>query len=152
MGDEASDSLLSQTPRSDASSVITETFLDERKSRMIDNVVLYVTKRIKAMFIQARGGAHMTSTPSSQGKVSSTSRTASSVPGNNNKRKIDDRDPRETEDEDEDTSNPRLPKDSAESKEENAGYACPYFKYNPAMYKSARNCPGPGWPNVHRVK
>ncbi len=31
-------------------------------------------------------------------------------------------------------------------------FACPYFKYNPAKYKSWGLCPGPGWSDIHRVK
>lgn len=32
--------------------------------------------------------------------------------------------------------------------------ACPYFKYDPTKYvgKDWRNCCGPGWPSVHRMK
>lgn len=30
--------------------------------------------------------------------------------------------------------------------------ACPFFKRNPQRYRNARNCVGPGWDSVHRVK
>ena len=31
-------------------------------------------------------------------------------------------------------------------------FACPYFQYNPVKYKDWRNCVGPGWPDVARLK
>ncbi|GAB1316411.1 hypothetical protein MFIFM68171_06621 [Madurella fahalii] len=153
-GEETGDSLLSQTPRSDDSSVLTETFLDERKARMIDRIVLEVTKRIKAIFFQVRGGIHPTATCPGQNGASALSEGSKMTTlgvSNDRKRNRDDRDAGDSNDDEEETGNPKS-KDPVNSKEENAGYACPYFKYNPAMYKRARNCPGPGWPSVRRVK
>jgi len=31
-------------------------------------------------------------------------------------------------------------------------FACPYYKRNPTRYASVRQCCGPGWYDVHRVK
>jgi len=155
--DEAMDSVCSQTPRSDLGSVTTETFLDERKSRIIECVVRDVTKRIKAMFLQARGGPNQTSNPSTSDKAPTSRETgpnsARSTDGKkrNLKRKLHERNNGDTDEDDEGTSN-GAQKDTDGPEEENPGYACPYFKYNPSLYKSARGCPGPGWPNVHRVK
>ena len=155
--DEAMGSLSSQTPRSDLDSIATETFLDERKSRMIECVVRDVTSRIKAMFLQTRGSSSATSNPSGPNMASkpseNTPNTTCSATGKERtlKRKMDDRGSGNTDEEDEGTDN-HTQKDADGPKEENPGYACPYFKYNPSLYKSARGCPGPGWPNVHRVK
>jgi len=157
MRDEATESLYSHTPRSDLDSVATETFLDERKSRIIERVVRDVTNRIKAMFLQARGSSSPTSNPSDLNMASKPMQNGRNTTGSatgddkNLKRKRDDRDNRDTDEEDEGTNNYRQ-KDTDEAKQENPGYACPYFKYNPSLYKSARGCPGPGWPNAHRVK
>ena len=159
VGDEAtfSESLYSQTPKSDGSSVTTETSFDERKSRMIESIVRDATNRIKVMFLQARGSSGSTSNPPGQdptpGLQESRPHTTHPTTGNdrNLKRKMDDRGYCGTDDEDEDTGN-HGPKDPAATKEEAPRYACPYFKYNPSFYKSARGCPGPGWLDVHRVK
>jgi len=155
--DEAMGSLSSQTPRSDLDSIATETFLDERKSGMIECVVRDVTSRIKAMFLQTRGGSSPTSNPSGPNMASKQSENTQdktrSATGNerNLKRKMDEKGDGDTDEEDEGTSN-HTQKDADGPKEQNPGYACPYFKYNPSLYKSARGCPGPGWPSVHRVK
>jgi len=57
----------------------------------------------------------------------------------------------ENEDSDADRTSAKRPANK-ETKPDAVAYACPYFKHNPALYKSARNCPGPGWPSVRRVK
>lgn len=153
-GDEASESLPSESPRSDASSVVTETSLAERKSRMIDNAVLEVTRRIRAMFIQVRGGTDSSTSGvnGASGLSKGPHRKTTATVSENKKRKIDDRDACDSGDEDEDAQNNLQGMNPLDTKEANPGYACPYFKCNPAMYKSVRTCPGPGWPNVHRVK
>jgi hypothetical protein len=66
-----------------------------------------------------------------------------------------DRDhPSDEDNEDNDDAHGHNPEDSKEdNKTGNTDMlACPYFKYDPTTYKKWRNCPGPGWPDIHRVK
>jgi len=42
--------------------------------------------------------------------------------------------------------------DDLELEEVKRFLACPYFQHNRSKYGTQRGCPGPGWPNVHRVK
>ncbi|KAK3379002.1 hypothetical protein B0T24DRAFT_663274 [Lasiosphaeria ovina] len=131
--------------------------ISPRKSKMIESIVQDATNKIKAMLLQARGSSGSTSDPPSQdptpGQQESRPNTARATTGNdrNPKRKMDDRGYSGTDDEDEDTGN-HGPKDPATAKGDAPRYACPYFKYNPSFYKSARGCPGPGWLDIHRVK
>ncbi|KAK0622600.1 hypothetical protein B0T14DRAFT_426607 [Immersiella caudata] len=122
---------------------------------MVDGVVLYVKGKIKEVFALARGCQRQVPA-SSEREAPSTSPLATAAGivdalQNCKKRKLKDRG---LEEHDQDDSDADHSKGKRPAKEENetAAYACPYFKYNPAMYKSARNCPGPGWPSVHRVK
>jgi len=154
LGDRLKGPPLSETPRSDTSSSVTESYLDERKAKIVNEIVLFVTSKIKLGFALARNNG--SEAPPSQGN-GETSGLSNSLPQampkistNSKKRKIADRDAENTDEED-DTSKKRGKK-AVGVKEQDEAYACPYFKYNPAMYKSARNCPGPGWPNTHRVK
>ncbi|KAK0639559.1 hypothetical protein B0T16DRAFT_245717 [Cercophora newfieldiana] len=152
-------SLLSQTPTSVISTPPTESGLDEKKARIIDGVVLHLQEKIKQVFYQARIRARVGQgeMPASTGQggsstsVTGAARNSDSAGQNRNKRKMGDRDLDDDEEDDADLFRPKRPAD-ADPGQETPAYACPYFKYNPAMYKSARNCPGPGWPNVHRVK
>lgn len=157
-GTQDSNSLLSETPLSLTSTPPTESGLDERKAKIIDGIVLHLQGKIRQVFaqarIRARGGQHETPAESSQARHSTPTSTiagkSDSTNRNGKKRKMDDRDFGDDEDDDADLFRPKQAADR--DKVEDSAYACPYFKYNPAMYKSARNCPGPGWPTVHRVK
>jgi len=153
------ESLLSQTPLSSISTPPTESGLDVKKARIIDGIILYLHEKIKNMFIQARirarGGPRETPDSSSQRGNSSPPATITEHSDDKarkgKKRKLNDRDFDEDDEDDANVARPMYPEEMEEDRRTPA-YACPYFKYNPAMYKSARNCPGPGWPTVHRVK
>jgi len=155
--DEATDSMCSHTPRSELGSVATETFLDERKSKMIDSVIRDITNKIKAMFLQAADGSGSASNSSGQHMASNQydeqRTTTASMAGKERtlKRKMNDRGGGDSGDEDENTSNYRQ-QTATEPGEKDARYGYPYFKYNPSLYQNARSCPGPGWLDVHRVK
>jgi hypothetical protein len=154
--EQLTESLCSLTPRSDLDFETTETHIEEMKSRMINRVVRYVAHRMKVMFLQGGAGSGSTAAfnTSSQAPSSNPGGTGSNniLPGpgheRNQKRKLDERDDDHTDNDGEGPSH----QETACSKEEDGGLACPYFKYNPSLYKSLRSCPGPGWPHVHRVK
>jgi hypothetical protein len=130
--------------------------LNERKEAAIQNIVLHVIGRIEFIFAQARGdrGQQQRGNGPVPGQPSGGNIWSSEPvdgPGSNRrkKRKLGDSDYDEGE-EGPDSDPGEGPSNSKDR--EPAAYACPYFKYNPHRYKSWRNCPGPGWPDVHRVK
>ena len=149
------DSPSSSTTLSGVSTPGTENHIDERKSRIVDGVVLHVANKIKAVFALARGVQSETSAPSVPNESSKSSTGTTSTTGSDQRRakkmRFADGNNGDTDDDDED---PAPPKEPEEAKKDDQGlaYACPCFKYNPGMYRTARNCPGPGWPSVHRVK
>jgi len=65
-----------------------------------------------------------------------------------NKRKRDT----ERNDGNENSKRVQVDHDDLELEEVKIFLACPYFQHNPSKYSTQRGCPGPGWPNVHRVK
>lgn len=148
----------SQTPHSDGSSAVTERYIDERKSQIVDSIVFNVTQWLRSNFDACRKHAGFNASAASGtsevhwGSHSKT-KPSNSIKPNNGKRKSTERDDCETDDDDEDRhredgqSNDRSIQGNEKPK-----YACPYFKYNPAKYKDWRICPGPGWTDVHRVK
>ncbi|KAI0012559.1 hypothetical protein F4779DRAFT_625873 [Xylariaceae sp. FL0662B] len=155
------DRTVSPTPPSDSSSVVTGGYVDERKGQIIDSVVHAVTLWLRSRFIFAhQATSHTEEVPQSEGGQSTKSeqRQSSSHPDQSKKRKLADRGDGDggggEEDGNEDDRNPYHidNTDSKGKRRELAKFACPYFKYNPAKYKEWRICPGPGWPDVHRVK
>lgn len=70
--------------------------------------------------------------------------------GISKKRKTEET-PEESESDGEGQDDPGVP--SRKGKEKAIPkFACPYFKYDKSRYRDWRNCCGPGWPTVHRVK
>ncbi|KAF5581794.1 Nicotinate-nucleotide diphosphorylase [Fusarium pseudocircinatum] len=148
----------SQTPDSDESSSTTNTYIDYRKSQVIDRIVFTVMQWLHLkldVWRKNAGGNSNSASGTSEALSGSNLRSVSSCPNNrgNKKRKAAERDDQETDNEDEDRNredpqSSRMPSQGHEDPK----FACPYFKYNPAKYKDWRTCPGPGWNDVHRVK
>ncbi|KAM5362064.1 hypothetical protein ACJZ2D_012731 [Fusarium nematophilum] len=148
----------SQTPHSDGSSAVTERYIDERKSHIVNSIVFGVTQWLRSKFDSCRknGGCNLTdASGTSEARLTAypKSKPPDSIKPNNGKRKLTDSDDHDTDDDGDDGHG----KDERSSHrpmqdDENPKYACPYFKYNPAKYKDWRICPGPGWTDVHRVK
>ncbi|KAK1759753.1 hypothetical protein QBC47DRAFT_372993 [Echria macrotheca] len=163
VGPQSATSPRSETSPDDTSSLATETSLDERKERMLDEIIISVAKRIKLEFAIARGEQSASPYPSTSTEQSNTPDRrghSSQSPGDSRKKRkvsntggLDDEDDI-SNDEGADRGKRRTGKKPLDNDDSNpdSGFACPYFKYNPAMYKKAQNCPGPGWPSVHRVK
>ncbi|KAK0725905.1 hypothetical protein B0H67DRAFT_143264 [Lasiosphaeris hirsuta] len=147
---EQSESPLSQTTQSEASEAEIESQLAERKASMIDSVVSFVMSRIKLGFAQARGGSEEPPPPAATTEPSKRSEQAGSGLQNSRKRARPAGNGFGADGEDDD-ADPTGANKKAKSKDA-PRFACPYFKYNPIMYKTAQNCPGPGWQDVHRVK
>ncbi|KAH8901149.1 TPR-like protein [Thozetella sp. PMI_491] len=138
---------------SDGSSFCAELFIEERKSRIINNVVMYATEKLRLWFSLRQHTAQNTNSDTSdtQGSSRSLATGSSGSLPRAKKRKIGDNgnnigDDDFSDAEQDDTS-------SGKGKEiEQLKLACPYFKYNPAKYKTWGHCPGPGWSDIHRVK
>ena len=65
----------------------------------------------------------------------------------------DDRDGSRDEDEEDGSGKDRNKKRSkTDVHDDRPRFACPYFKRDPAKFKNARTCCGPGWTEVHRIK
>lgn len=156
--EESPEIALSQTPLSEASSMATEKYIDERKSQIVDRVVLLVTSWLRSRFALAHQVAGESSNASSScGTYSAPQGRDSSSNNLNNatKRKVSDRNKHSAGDDEDDAEQDRRQTKIRNAKDKEAEclrYACPYFKYNPSKYKDWRGCPGPGWPDVHRVK
>lgn len=145
-----------QSPGSDVSLVTPERRLDERKQEIIDAVVLYATERLRLKLARIRSLAS-----GSDHKSESAGGSSNLVPdpaklpdahsnnaGNKRKRRAATDDAADSDIEDgDDSKHPDRAEPSGSQK-----FACPYFKYNPVKYRDWRICPGPGWPDVHRVK
>ncbi|KAM7189588.1 hypothetical protein V8F33_009956 [Rhypophila sp. PSN 637] len=161
----------SQTPpASESESEISATYVGERKRQVIDRVVKVVTVWLRSRFEQSRlqlvtkgaageGGREQVSAagvhPSSGEKSASAHTHAQTASSNrqtnrNTKRKASDRQEDESSDQEEPPRS-KLRTDKGKAIEF-PKYACPYFRYNRAKYRGWRGCPGPGWPDVHRVK
>jgi len=155
--DEHQDSPFSQTPPSANSTPQTEDGLGLKRASIIGGALLHFRGKIKELFALARGYQRRAGVSSEQGQCSKSSLAAANGAGSaaqaSRKRKMSDRDLNddENEDSDADRTSAKRPANK-ETKPDAVAYACPYFKHNPALYKSARNCPGPGWPSVRRVK
>jgi hypothetical protein len=140
-------------------SPVSQTPVSQNKRQTIHDIVRNVTPRTKSVFGQARdsgdsGPSSLTQSSPSETPVNSSRTAGPSLPNTtSSKRKLADRDDTSSDHDDDDERHLINDKDAKNNKDQNSGgYACPYFKHNPARYKGARNCPGPGWPNVHRVK
>jgi hypothetical protein len=148
----------SQIPPSDGSSYPTETYVDERKTQIIDSIVSKVTQWMRSMFDSCRKGAGGNSAgasgrPDESQGSSSKAKTSNPTNPSNQKRKATEIDDGETDDDDEeehkeDRKSGKKPVQNCENRK----YACPYFKYNPTKYREWRVCPGPGWADIHRLK
>ncbi|KAK5656835.1 hypothetical protein OQA88_4383 [Cercophora sp. LCS_1] len=146
-----------ESPGSDGSQSQAESKLNERKEMVIQNIVLHVIGRIKIIFAQARGGREQQqkgNAPApgqpSDGNTRNSRRVGGAGPTKRRKRKVGDSGASGEDEEGADPDPGKGPSDAND--QDNAAYACPYFKYSPHKYKSWRTCPGPGWPDVHRVK
>ncbi|KAF4450194.1 hypothetical protein F53441_6628 [Fusarium austroafricanum] len=151
-------SVSSQTPQSDASSSVTETYIGERKKQIVNSIVSNVTQWLRSMFDSCRKNAGGNSaggsgTPDESRGSSNKAKSTNLIKPSNQKRKLTQMDNGETDDDNEEGR-----REGGQSgkrpiqNHENRKYACPYFKYNPTKYKDWRVCPGPGWTDVHRVK
>ncbi|RBA15373.1 hypothetical protein FPRO05_12447 [Fusarium proliferatum] len=128
----------SQTPRSDKSSPITETYIDNRKRRIIDSVVFAMMQWLRSyldVWRKNAGGNSNSASGISEAVLSSHLRTGSSNPKHrgDKKRKAAQLDDQGTDNENE-GGNKEDPQSSSMSIQarEDPKYACPYFKYNPA--------------------
>jgi hypothetical protein len=131
--------------------------LSVKKEAAIHDIVLHVMGRIKFIFAQARGERgqqQQRQDPVLGQPPSGNFRTLRHVnsPGLSRRKKRELGDGNYDEGEEGPDSDPGEGPSNPKDREPAAYYACPYFKYNPHKYKSWRNCPGPGWPDVHRVK
>ncbi|KAH6655215.1 hypothetical protein BKA67DRAFT_657164 [Truncatella angustata] len=140
--------------------------VNQIKQEMVEKLIEYVTRSLQPQRADrySRIGRHREE-PFDQPSSSTSSYTSSSAPqsfiwagaratghlGSSKKRKLlDDLAEEEGTDEDEDDQHEQP---SAKGKERLvAKFACPYYKNNPSIYKDRKNCCGPGWPAVHRVK
>ena len=151
------------SPRSESSSEGSEKCIAARKADVLDRVVQAVTALLRSRFALAHrqvvfagsscglpeqrssrpGNASYSSQPTAP-----TIEAKGAVTGP--KRKLPDR---EDDEDNDDQGSGRSKSKTRKGKEiEALKFACPFFKYNQAKYKSWRGCPGPGWPDVHRVK
>jgi hypothetical protein len=137
------------------SSSATESNVDERKAKILDNTVLSVVNGIRSVFALTRGvqshaprsdGYGGTSTGMSDGRPDGISMSSQA----GKKRKLFDNDADDNEGDDVSKEKGKEAADASE--QEGLKYACPYLKFNPARYKSERNCLGPGWRSIHRLK
>ncbi|KAM7214484.1 hypothetical protein V8F06_010118 [Rhypophila decipiens] len=157
---------------SESESEVADGGIEEIKRQIIDRAVAVATVwlrskledlRLQNATIRPAGEASSGSTQCSA-HSSSSSQHGSTQLGNrglssgegkaSHKRKASDR---KNEDEDEDDDDRERPPPSKARIDKGKGvespkFACPYFKYNQAKYKDWRGCPGPGWPDVHRLK
>ncbi|KAF5645089.1 hypothetical protein F52700_2289 [Fusarium sp. NRRL 52700] len=154
----ATDRDSSQTPDSDERSSTAETYVDDRKKKIIDSIVLSVMQSLCSKLDVWRknvGGNSNTASGTPQALLGSHLLAESSNSGNhgNKKSKATQREDHDTNNEDE-GGNREHPYGSGISMQghEDPKFACPYSKYNLAKYKDWRTCLGPGWNDVHRVK
>jgi hypothetical protein len=128
----------------------------ERRDQIIGRIVLAVTQWLQSQFIYAHKTTNEATTGTfgcqnmPSGTLGQLSQDQAKAEG---KRKLSERRGDGGEDDDDDSM--RLTDVGTTDKgktKEILRFACPYFKYNPNKYKEWPNCPGPGWPDVHRVK
>jgi hypothetical protein len=92
-------------------------------------------------------------TEQSQTHVNDSSRPSSW--GTNNKRTLNDDDPKLPNDDQPDEERGKRPKKAHDFTQRDSmkpRYACPFFKHCPESNKRWPSCAGPGWVSVHRVK
>ncbi|KAF4955691.1 hypothetical protein FGADI_4384 [Fusarium gaditjirri] len=151
-------SVSSQTPGSDGSSSVIETYIDERKRQVVNSIVSNVTQGLRSMFNSYRKNAGGDSsaasgTPDKSQRSSTKGNPSNLIKPGNQKRKLTQIDDGETDDENEEGNQESRQAGKKPVRNHNSRkYACPYFKYNPTKYKEWRVCPGPGWVDIHRVK
>ncbi|KAI3326160.1 hypothetical protein HD806DRAFT_438400 [Xylariaceae sp. AK1471] len=132
--------------------------IQDRKDQIIRKIVLMVTQWLQYQFIYAHKAANETTTGTfeSGGAPSGTSKQLSqgqAKAAGKRKRKLSESNDDEGEDDGDDNIIPPHVETANKGKaKETLRFACPYFKYNPTKYKEWPVCPGPGWPDVHRVK
>ncbi|OTA53950.1 hypothetical protein K449DRAFT_203041 [Hypoxylon sp. EC38] len=145
--------MVTATPQSDTS-MTTEDDIEETKCQIIDRVVLAVTDWLWLTF----AATHQTSGHSQKATQSELAQSGQHKFSDQynlaKKRKLADRGNDDGGEDDGDDMRDSRPADRIDKgkRRELPKFACPYFKYNPAKYKEWRGCPGPGWPDVHRVK
>ncbi|KAI0897926.1 hypothetical protein F4806DRAFT_507681 [Annulohypoxylon nitens] len=143
----------SQTPPSDHSSASTEDYIDEIGNQIIDSIVRTVTQWLFTNFASAHQATRGAGEPSQSNSFQSAESGQHNRPGPSRKRRSSDRiNDNDGEDDNDDQDSLRISPDSKGKDPQRRKFACPYFKYNPTKYQEWRNCPGPGWPDVHRVK
>ncbi|KAI0540446.1 hypothetical protein GGR58DRAFT_130039 [Xylaria digitata] len=143
----------------DGISAAAREFVETRKEQIIGKILLTTTQWLRAQFTRAHAAVIKTTAGCSES--SGTSPSAFYLPledliqqpgesGMGGKRK---RGYKNDDDENDDQDSDRPGTEDKRGKGEEAlRFACPYFKYNPTKYQTWQICPGPGWPDVHRVK
>ncbi|KAF2965359.1 hypothetical protein GQX73_g8238 [Xylaria multiplex] len=152
----------SRVLESDEISTAAREFVETRKEQIIGKILLTTTQWLRTQFTRAHAAVINTAAGSSESSGASSS--AFYLPpedliqqpgerGMGGKRK---RGYRNGDDENDDQDGDRPPNMGTEDKrgkgEEALRFACPYFKKDPIKYQTWQTCPGPGWPDVHRVK
>ncbi|KAH8647744.1 hypothetical protein BX600DRAFT_518163 [Xylariales sp. PMI_506] len=157
-----SDMSLSFSSDSYESSAYTESYVDKKKNEILDRVILSVVLWLKSKFRQAYQGSCQFGQPVDAENNCTSSATQQPNPDVENsasgkKRKLinligDSPDRAGDDDGSRKESGKGGSKSSKGKSPEVQRFACPYFKYHPTKYKDWRNCPGPGWTDIHRVK
>jgi hypothetical protein len=130
-------------------------YMAQRKQQIVENAVNYVTKWIQSKLSLAQITTDTGNNSEAASSVSSKVNTRNI--GNNaratKRRKREDEDELGERDDEGDEDQPDNDDPSDKAKEKVARkFACPYYKYDPEKYGDWRQCCGPGWDTVHRVK
>ncbi|KAK4161551.1 hypothetical protein QBC43DRAFT_95670 [Cladorrhinum sp. PSN259] len=147
---------LTQSEASMESLMGEEICLEQKKGDILRRVTLHVSNLIRTIFIQVRGAQHSVTASETQAQLSSQKDSTSSRSNESyrstKRRRLSEKDNFGSDDEDDGRRQPESIQTPNDEESDPKMFACPYFKYNPGRYKTERNCPGPGWPSVHRVK
>ncbi|KAI1428621.1 hypothetical protein F5Y12DRAFT_675602 [Xylaria sp. FL1777] len=155
------DSVSSFTSSSNESRATSRAFIEIFKEQAIEEITLATTQWLRSQSIRAHNAANEATASSFEGESTSSGR-AGQCPENQlpitRKRKLGstDNDEGHNDDDDGDGDDEKPPRSGATDKKgkgkDIVRFACPYFKYDPIKYQGWPSCPGPGWPDVHRVK
>lgn len=159
LSDEVTEGGCSWTSSSDESSATPRGLIATRREQMIKNITLEITQWLRSRFTRAHTTVNEATVGSCKDRTTS-STSSVQCPKDQvqqvGKRKRDNAESDGGEDDNNDDGIVRPPHPGANDikgkGKEIIRFACPYFKYNPTKYKQWPICPGPGWPDVHRVK
>ncbi|KAI1737003.1 hypothetical protein F4680DRAFT_236392 [Xylaria scruposa] len=142
---------------SDESSTTSRGPIDIRKENVVGKITSTITRWLRSQFSRELTSAHETTAGSCEGRSAPASGSVQNQKDQvqrAGKRTLSNADSDGGENDDDDTVRPPYPgaDDTKGKGKETMRFACPYFKYNPTKYRQWPICPGPGWPDVHRVK